>query len=527
MFRAAFRVAPIGVAVWIQAAWFAGLFLSSDPVQEARRDWIQYFETGHRLLGGDLQAIYPRVFDMPFPWVYPPYCIYLTAPLGLLTEGWAYVTCVVVQLVAMAVALALLRLALPAPRDEYVLAAGFVAASMPFNTTLIIGQASGLFLLVAAAALWTWTAGHRFAAGVLLALMFAKPNLGVFFPAALLAGGAWVSLAGMALGLVVMLAISLPLGIETWTDYVRTTHAYFPVLTSRTLMWKQITLYGFWRTVTGTDAGHGTAVVALWLVSVVPLAVATLLVWRRGRDLRAPAARVFGVVITLAIAANIYVQFYDGLLLAVPALAWYLERRSYHSRAAHALIGACIALLLVGGHLTLFIVQGGIAWQGPLIAIWLLAEAYDLLTTSPVRVEPQADCALNQTTRRRRDALPAGSCTSRTPERSPGSVLAGYGRADGGLRVRPQRLDVLRDQDGDQCRARGDDGKGDAVFRQILARFLTKHLSQQLLYHDGTPFDRMLPRPRRARKAPSKVDAGSPTNLTWSFRLASHGHVLA
>ncbi len=380
MFRAALRAAPVGVAVWIQVAWFAGVLLSADPMAEARRDWVQYFDTGHRLVSGDLRSVYPRAFDVSYPWVYPPYCIYLTAPLGLLSEGWSYVACVVVQLAAIVAALALLRAALPAPRDEYVAAVGIVVASMPFNTTLMLGQASGFFLLVVAGALWTWKAGHRFPAGVVLALMFAKPNLGVAFPAALLAGRHWRALAGIGAGVVALLAASLPLGLQTWVDYARATHAYFPVIATRTLMWKQLTLYGFWRTVPGVGDAHGKTVLALWLASIAPLAAATLLVWWRRDD--APASRLFGVAILLAIAANVYAQFYDGLLLAVPGLAWYLQRDTYRSRVARGLIGASIALLVVGGHVSLFIVQGGVAWVGPVIAVWLLAECCDLLLTA-------------------------------------------------------------------------------------------------------------------------------------------------
>jgi hypothetical protein len=43
---------------------------------------------------------------------------------------------------------------------------------------------------------------------------------------------------------------------------------------------------------------------------------------------------------------------------------------------------ACVGVIVVGGHVTMFVVQGGIAWAGPVIAVWLLTEACDLLTTA-------------------------------------------------------------------------------------------------------------------------------------------------
>src|SRR5439155_10445549 len=111
---------------------------------------------GQQLLAGDLRAIYPRTFESGYFWLYPPYCIYLTAPLGVLPEWWAYALCVVVEVAAVVGALALLRAALPALGEDHAGAAIVVLASMPFNTTVAIGQVSGVLSLILAASLWAW-----------------------------------------------------------------------------------------------------------------------------------------------------------------------------------------------------------------------------------------------------------------------------------------------------------------------------------------------------------------------------------
>jgi len=103
--RALLRLAPLTITGFMQFSWFGSLAVSPDPYAIVRRDWHQFFQTGHQLVAGDLSAIYPRTFESGYFWLYPPYCIYLTAPLGMLPEWWAYALCVVVEVLAVAVAL--------------------------------------------------------------------------------------------------------------------------------------------------------------------------------------------------------------------------------------------------------------------------------------------------------------------------------------------------------------------------------------------------------------------------------------
>src|SRR5436309_14495571 len=203
--RALLRLAPLIVTGFMQISWFGNLALTTDPHANARRDWYRFYQTGRQLLAGDLTAIYRMASDSGYFWLYPPYCIYLTAPLGVLPEWWAYALCVVVEIVAVAGALALLRATLPARREDHITAAIVVLASMPFNTAVVIGQISGVLSLILVLGLWTWRRRRPVTSGLLLALLFIKPNLAVFFVLLCLVTRQWRVLAGIGVGCTLLL----------------------------------------------------------------------------------------------------------------------------------------------------------------------------------------------------------------------------------------------------------------------------------------------------------------------------------
>ena len=182
--RALLRLAPLTVTGFMQISWFGNLALATDPHANARRDWYRFYQTGRQLLAGDLTAIYRMASDSRYFWLYPPYCIYLAAPLGVLPEWYAYALCVLVEVAAVGGALAVLRAAVPGRGADHTNAAIAVLASMPFNTAIVIGQISGVLSLILAASLWAWRRRRPVTTGLLLSLLFIKPNLAVFFLAA-------------------------------------------------------------------------------------------------------------------------------------------------------------------------------------------------------------------------------------------------------------------------------------------------------------------------------------------------------
>jgi hypothetical protein len=67
--------------------------------------------------------------------------------------------------------------------------------------------------------------------------------------------------------------------------------------------------------------------------------------WRKP----APTLRHLGLVVLLAVAANPYLSFYDGLLLAVPATVWWSERALWR-RSRWRLVGICIGAIWLWEH---------------------------------------------------------------------------------------------------------------------------------------------------------------------------------
>src|SRR5258706_15029192 len=64
------------------------------------------------------------------------------------------------------------------------------------------------------------------------------------------------------------------------------------------------------------------------------------------------------------------------------------------------------------------------------------------------------------------------------------SLASDGGRVDRRLRLRPQRVDVRADRDGDRGRADRDHGQGDAVLGQVLAGLVTNQLLEKI--HHGS-----------------------------------------
>ena len=376
------RVAPLGFPFFIQATWFHGVISNDEPMAAVRRDWLIFRETGRRLLAGQFDAFYPGTIDPGYFWLYPPYCIYLTAPLGVLGEAAAYAVCFGVEVVAVIAALALLRATIPAPRVDHWKAAAVVLASMPFNTTIVMGQVSGILVLLLALALHAWVRERGFVAGLFTALVFIKPNIAAFITIAAIVTRQWKVVAGTMVGLLALFTATIPLGLARWTDYVVTTRQYVDVIQKGTPFWKQVTLYAFWRTVPGLSSGAASG---LWVTSVALLmTLAAIAAWRTGATLPEDRARVFALAVLLGLALNVYAYFYDALLLAVPGTVWYVRRREYH-RFARVAIAVCVAALFVDGYIGVLVISGGVSWAGAFITLWAIVEVVDLLARARVR----------------------------------------------------------------------------------------------------------------------------------------------
>jgi hypothetical protein len=198
---------------------------------------------------------------------------------------------------------------------------------------MIVGARVGILLALGfPAALWNAVAGQNgfltaaligatlslierrpVAAGVCLGLLSYKPQFGLLFPIALLAGRCWRTIAAAAATVIAMIAVStLAFGIASWRAFFE----WMPV-TSRIVLgegradWNRLqSVFGFIRSHGGGETFAWSA--QIWLAVVLAAAVAWL--WH-GRQ---PFALKAAGLVAASLLATPYVYTYDLVILAIP-----------------------------------------------------------------------------------------------------------------------------------------------------------------------------------------------------------------
>lgn len=362
------------------ALWLVVLF------QQGPRpnDWLHLKIVADHFVAGDWAHLYSTGADAINPgyfWRYPPFALYLVAPLAWVPRGAAYALVAGTQVAALIASLILLaRLAPPLPGTTHVWALA-VALSAPAISTVIAGQNSALILLCVAGAATLWTRGRTVAACALLGLLAVKPNWGVFFGFFAIATRQWggaAAMLGVALGLC---AAAVPLGWPLWRDFFAISASHDALLVGYE-PYKVITLGGF----LNAAVGPGLAARALWLAAGVALGAMTVLAWQR----QGSAVGHLGLVLLLVLVINPYASFYDGLVLAVPASVWWSERDRWRT-GAWRLVGALIAVAWCGEQYLYswanVLERVGVQWVpafslvGPVAAAWLAIAAREALAS--------------------------------------------------------------------------------------------------------------------------------------------------
>jgi len=307
-----------------------------------------------------------------FPWAYPPGTLLAMAPLGWLPAGWAWAAFALVSwgLWAMAVR------PLADGHDRGWLLAVLAPALLP---ALFLGQMAVLWAAGLVAALWALAHGRAFAAGVFIGLLTMKPTLGLLIPVALLACGAWRTIAVAAAttlvlhgtATIVFGAAYWPAMLEIQSQHTARVLAALPNLDRMASLPALLADLG----VVGSAALTAQAALTVLLIALVAI------VWwpRLGADADLRAA-VLAAAIPLA---TPYLWYYDAALSAVAAL--FLVRAG-RARAGSA-DGVIVALLWVGPGLVLLaaMVAPGVTVPTP----WLLVPLLGLGLWSAVRPGPR------------------------------------------------------------------------------------------------------------------------------------------
>jgi len=354
-------------------------------------DWFHLKIVADHFVAGDWTGLYATgegALNPGYFWRYPPFALYLVAPLAWLPEGWAYTLLAGVEVAALATSLWLLRRFEPGhlTRAEWALA---IVLSAPALTTIVTGQSSALLMLCVVGAASLWSRGRVIAASALLGFLAIKPNWGIVFGLLAIARGEWKGAATMAGVAILLCVLSLPLGLQLWADFLGPTTAHAFVLADVDAQ-KLITFRAFLEGL----LGKGDLALILWAIAAAGLTVAAVLAWRAP----GPPLRHLGIGLLLAVAANPYAFFYDALVLAIPATVWFAERDRW--TPGPWLIVAVLLSLAWCGEQWLYswgvlARTAGLSWLppvsfvGPAAAVWLVLAARQAMQ-SPASAELRA-----------------------------------------------------------------------------------------------------------------------------------------
>lgn len=276
------------------------------------KDFGNYWIGAREALAGQGTALfdpvhYQRLLAETFPasqvarnWSYPPHFLLMIWPLGLLPYPIAYL---LFQLVTGALFWAAARAAVPhvRPLDLALGVSGLALVNINAGQN---GFLIGAFILGAVAL----RDRAPFIAGLLIACLTVKPQLGLLIPLILLLEKRFMIFAGAAIGTLALTGVSILLfGMEAWRGYFAgTADMQQTVLTEweGIFQWMMPTLFSGLRALGVSPAAAGWAQVPL---SITMLAAVVFVAWRRSL----PGALRLAIYAAASILVTPYAFVYD------------------------------------------------------------------------------------------------------------------------------------------------------------------------------------------------------------------------
>ncbi|WP_050602165.1 glycosyltransferase family 87 protein [Ruegeria sp. 6PALISEP08] len=300
---------------FLGSAWYQ---LSLEGKQALNFDFKVFWSAGRLAYLGEPLAAFDveRLIDVHQaykegewgPWLYPPAFLLAMQPLGALTFSQAWAVFSAISILALVLAVR--------PFSGGILPVWFAFALPPaLLPSLYLGQTAALWtagLLAALAAL----RDHRYVlAGIFIGLLTLKPQLGLLIPVALIACGAWRTIASAVITTIaISVFATLVFGAEYWlelremmsvhADKIRDGIGSNPYMVSP---YSLLASLGF---------GELFALILQWLITALA-AIAVFLAWRSikvGFDLRV-AVLILGILLSTP-----YLWHYEAALLAMAAL---------------------------------------------------------------------------------------------------------------------------------------------------------------------------------------------------------------
>ena len=304
-------------------------------------------------------------------WLYPPAWHIVILPLGYLPFSAAYILYSAIAFFAFAAALR--PLAAPVPGGVALVLAGPVVLII-----LIIGNNSLLWTAGLVAALAAMAQGRAVLAGLLIALLTLKPQLGLLIPFALAFGGHWRTVLWACVGAGVIVALSTAvMGLGYWDQFFAMLRFMSELMQTEIVRFERMmTWYALLRL---GGAGHDLAM-PVQLAVTAAAAASVAWVWSR----RGASADIKAATLCIAIPlATPYAYHYEMTLTLVAAL--FLARDGFGATR-----GARLWLLAL--------------WLGPVPGLALLGHLPPALYAAPLLTATLALCLARA---RRRDTAPA------------------------------------------------------------------------------------------------------------------------
>jgi len=308
-------------------------------------------------------------------WLYPPAWHIVILPLGYLPFSAAYILYSAIAFFAFAAALR--PLAAPVPGGVALVLAGPVVLII-----LIIGNNSLLWTAGLVAALAAMAQGRAVLAGLLIALLTLKPQLGLLIPFALAFGGHWRTVLWACVGAGVIVALSTAvMGLGYWDQFFAMLRFMSELMQTEIVRFERMmTWYALLRL---GGAGHDLAM-PVQLAVTAAAAASVAWVWSR----RGASADIKAATLCIAIPlATPYAYHYEMTLTLVAAL--FLARDGFGATR-----GERLWLLAL--------------WLGPVPGLALLGHLPPALYAAPLLTATLALCLARA---RRQDAAPVQAPT--------------------------------------------------------------------------------------------------------------------
>ncbi len=283
-------------------------------------------------------------------WLYPPGWLALMLPLGLVSFLWGWIIFAGTSFAGFAAAIS-------GPARKIPGLWPLMLAAPAVLLTLALGQTALIFTALLVLALEAIRRERYLLAGLAIAAMTLKPQLGLAIPVALIAGGYWRVILWATVGTALILVSSaIWPGVDYWPHFFDAMRSSVQHMRASILPAMMVTTYG-----TATMAGleHDAA---LTIQIAISLAAAGALAWiwasRAAFDVKA-AALAFAVLLVTP-----YAIYYE-LVFAIAGLIYLARAGSLDTRAPQVM-AALIWLAPVAG---LAMLRGpGFAFTAPLIA---------------------------------------------------------------------------------------------------------------------------------------------------------------